>query len=113
MAVSGGADVRLEGDSASFTLGRFVTGDGTALVDGPGSSVSLIGNNPFVSIGREGNGAMTLSNEASFSVLGNGGSASLEVGRSAGATGLLAVQSGAQLLEIGRASCRERVCQYV
>src|SRR3546814_1782021 len=82
MTVSGGADVRLEGDSASFTLGRFVTGDGTALVDGPGSSVSLIGNNPFVSIGREGNGAMTLSNEASFSVLGNGGSASLEeIGR--------------------------------
>src|SRR3546814_3219440 len=35
------------------------------------SSVSLIGNNPFVSIGREGNGAMTQSNEASFSVLGN------------------------------------------
>src|SRR3546814_15795751 len=34
MTVSGGADVRLEGDSARFTLGHFVTGDGPALVDG-------------------------------------------------------------------------------
>src|SRR3546814_18983496 len=69
MTVSGGADVRLEGDSASFTLGRFVTGDGTALVDGPCSPVSLNGNTPFVTLGREGNGAMTLTKAHSLSVL--------------------------------------------
>src|SRR3546814_14927317 len=52
---------------------------------------------------------MTLSNEASLSVLGNGGSASLEVGRSAGATGLLAVQSGAQLLVEGESGGSSRL----
>src|SRR3546814_14277971 len=52
---------------------------------------------------------MRLSNAASFSVLGNGGSASLEVGRSAGATGLLAVQSGAQLLVEGESGGSSRL----
>src|SRR3546814_11019875 len=52
---------------------------------------------------------MTLSNEASFSVLGHGGPASLEVGRSAGATGLLAVPSGAQLLVEGESGGSRRL----
>ncbi|NIA70460.1 cadherin-like domain-containing protein [Pelagibius litoralis] len=110
LEIRNGGQLSLTGENSDLTLGRRETGDGTVLVDGPDSSITLTGEEVYSSIGREGSGQMTLSNGADFSLVGGDDFVALDVGRDGGGVGNLLIQSGATLsVQGGDANTRFRI----
>ena len=111
LEIRNGGKLNLTSEFVDFTAARQETGEGTVLVDGSESAITLTGEGVFASIGREGTGSVTLSNGAKFSLVGGDDDFTrLIVGLENGSVGTLNVRSGSEVyVQGGDANTRLRI----
>jgi T5SS/PEP-CTERM-associated repeat protein len=89
-----------------MTVGRDATGDGTAIIDGATSSISLSGaddsgQGAFLTVGREGTGTLNVLNGASVTIDGGSGSLTgFQAGRETGSDGTIVVDGAGSSITI-------------
>ncbi|WP_299614764.1 cadherin-like domain-containing protein [Pelagibius sp.] len=110
LEIRNGGQLTLTGEQASLQAARQFGAQGSVLVDGPNSTIAMDGAGLFVSIGDEGDGQMTLRNDATFLLSGGEDFISFNVGYEEGASGEVVIQSGATLsLQGGDNTARLRI----
>lgn len=100
VTVRNGGRISQTGDDSNIAVGRLAGSQGTLLVDGPGSEITMQGGR-FASLvtGWEGEGTTTFQNGANLELSGDG--VGIDVGREDGAVGDLNILSGSQLTMSG------------
>ncbi|HUS97447.1 MAG TPA: hypothetical protein VMX97_11965, partial [Hyphomicrobiaceae bacterium] len=109
LSVADGGSITIQGNDdrfTGFTVGRSATGFGTVVVDGPNSSITVlgtsvdeVGSGGFIAIGRDGNASLEITGGGSVS---NSTTNSVTfVGREVGSIGLVTVNGAASSLDAG------------